>query len=268
MKAQIFETNKDLSPFIKCYWELESPKEETPTINTIIPDGCMKLIFHYGDEYKHHSENNDITTLPKYFLIGQLTKPYKVEPLWVTGTFMVVFHPHGVFPFIKDFEAKKIENTAIPLEKLFWKNGRILWEKILRAKNNLERIEIIEVFLKAQLKETQWIDRIISSTIDSLITAGWHLSIDTITKNRRQLERKFSGKIGLSPKQLAKIIRLQHCLRDFGIEKNTSFTELAHENKYYDQAHFNKDFKEFTGLTPKEFYGDDLKMSLIFENKK
>jgi AraC-like DNA-binding protein len=50
-------------------------------------------------------------------------------------------------------------------------------------------------------------------------------------------------------------------------EKTDNLTSLAHENEYYDQAHFIKDFKEFTGLTPKEFYGDELKMSLIFDSK-
>jgi AraC-like DNA-binding protein len=47
----------------------------------------------------------------------------------------------------------------------------------------------------------------------------------------------------------------------------TSLTDLAYENEYFDQAHFIKEFKEFTGITPKEFYGDDLKMSLIFDKK-
>ena len=47
----------------------------------------------------------------------------------------------------------------------------------------------------------------------------------------------------------------------------TSLTDLAYENEYFDQAHFIKEFKEFTGLTPKDFFGDDLKMSLIFDKK-
>ena len=38
------------------------------------------------------------------------------------------------------------------------------------------------------------------------------------------------------------------------------------ENAIYPLLPFIKDFKTFTGLTPKEFYGDQLKMSLIFEN--
>jgi len=48
MKYQIFEPDQDLAQLVKCYWTLESPNETTSTRNTIIPDGCMKLIFHYG----------------------------------------------------------------------------------------------------------------------------------------------------------------------------------------------------------------------------
>ena len=85
--------------------------------------------------------------------------------------------------------------------------------------------------------------------------------------NRRQLARKFSSAIGLSPKQLAKTIRIQTTLKVLLNEEVTKLTDLAYENEYFDQAHFIKEFKEFTGLTPKEFFGDDLKMSLIFDKK-
>jgi hypothetical protein len=52
MKPQIFEPHNDLTEFVQCYWTLESEKEHTPQKNTIVPDGTMKLIFHYGDTYK------------------------------------------------------------------------------------------------------------------------------------------------------------------------------------------------------------------------
>ncbi|MBL7882399.1 MAG: AraC family transcriptional regulator [Chryseobacterium gambrini] len=76
--------------------------------------------------------------------------------------------------------------------------------------------------------------------------------------------RKFSSAIGLSPKQLSRTIRLQAALKMLLNDQFSNLVELAYENEYYDQAHFIKDFKEFTGSTPKEFYGTHLKMSSLF----
>ena len=82
--------------------------------------------------------------------------------------------------------------------------------------------------------------------------------------NRRQLERKFYLEIGLSPKQLSKMIRLQAAMKMLLNQEITSLTSLAHENDYYDQSHFIKNFRELVGVTPKEFYGNNLKMTSLF----
>ncbi|MFK7906445.1 MAG: DUF6597 domain-containing transcriptional factor [Chitinophagales bacterium] len=270
MHPQIFEPHEDLAALVKCYWTLESPKEKTPQKNTIVPDGCMKMIFHYGDLYKHYTENGESVMLPKCLLIGQLTRPYIVEPTGETGTFFVCFHPNGFLPFAT-FPIKEMENTAIPLEKLFGKDGQEIEQKILNANTTSERISLIEAFLLKRLTSAETVDQIVKSTVETILTANGQLSVNELSKqnsiNRRQLLRKFSSAIGLSPKQLSKTIRLQASLKILLTKKITSLTDLAYENEYYDQAHFIKDFKEFTGLTPKEFYGDDLKMSLIFEAK-
>lgn len=269
MKYKIIEPHQDLSTLVKCYWSLESPKENTPTRNTIVPDGCMKLIFHYGDLYKHYTDNENSIFLPRCFLIGQLTKPYEVEPTGETGTFFVCFHPNGFLPFAT-FPIKKMENTAVPLEKLFGIDGQEIEQKILNANTTSERINLIETFLFNRLTDAETIDNIVKSTVETILTANGQLSVNELSKqnniNRRQLVRKFSSTIGLSPKQLSKTIRIQATLKTLLTKEITSLTDLAYENEYFDQAHFIKDFKEFTGLTPKEFYGDHLKMSLIFES--
>lgn len=64
MKPQIFEPKRELAEFVMCYWTLESDKENTPIKNTIVPDGTMKLIFHYGDTYKHHINDKESIILP------------------------------------------------------------------------------------------------------------------------------------------------------------------------------------------------------------
>jgi AraC-like DNA-binding protein len=269
MNYEIFEPDNDLAPFVKCYWTLESPKEKTPEKNTIVPDGCMKMIFHYGDPYKYYPPSGNAVLLPRCFVVGQLTGPFEVEPAGKTGTFFVCFHPNGFLPFAT-VPIKEMENTVVPLEKLFGNDGSEIAQQILDAVSTRERIILIEAFLLNRLTEPAVIDHIVASTVETILTANGHLSVDELSKqtsvNRRQLSRKFTSTIGLSPKQLSKTIRLQAAVKMLLNKEITSLTTLAHESDYYDQAHFIKDFREFSGLTPKEFYGDHLKMSFIFDS--
>ncbi|MCJ8154160.1 helix-turn-helix domain-containing protein [Chryseobacterium sp. SSA4.19] len=267
MNYQTFEPDQDLTTFIRCYWTLESPKEETPEKQTIVPDGCMEMIFHYGDLYKQYLNNGNSIIQPRCFVIGQLTRPLDIEPTGETGIFSVRFHPEGFLPFTIN-SIKEMENTAVSLEKLFGKDGQEIEQQVLNANSILEKIKIVEKFLLDRLTDIENIDRIVKSTVETIITANGQLSVDelsTLTQvNRRQLLRKFSSAIGLSPKQLSRTIRLQAALKMLLNDQFSNLAELAYENEYYDQAHFIKEFKEFTGSTPKEFYGTHLKMSSLF----
>ncbi len=67
MERQIIDPGEALKAFVMCYWNLESPKEQTPKRNTIVPDGTMKMIFHYGDKYRHYPEKGESFLLPRSF---------------------------------------------------------------------------------------------------------------------------------------------------------------------------------------------------------
>ncbi len=265
MDYQIFEPDSGLAPFIKCYWTLDSPKIDIPQSQTIVPDGCMEMIFHYGDLYKQYIDGKAVVQ-PRSCVFGQLTRPLEIEPTGVTGVFSVRFHHDGFVPFTT-IPIKEMDDRAISLEKLFGAYGTDLEEKVLQSCTTEEKINTVESFLLERLN-TETTDRIVRSTVDILLKVNGKISIDELSKqtniNRRQLERKFSSAIGLSPKQLSKTIRLQNALRRLLHKEYSSLTALAYESEYYDQTHFIKDFKEFTGYTPKEFYGDNLQMSFLF----
>lgn len=267
MKYQTYKPHTDLSAFIKCYWTLESPKEEKPQKQTIVPDGCMEMIFHYGDLYRQYIDKTKSIIQPRCFVFGQLSQSLEIEPMGTTGIFAVRFHPEGFIPFAT-IPIKTMENRAVPLTELFGEKGNEIAQKILTAPTTNQRIILIETFLNEYLKNTNIINNIVKSVVKTIITANGQLSIHEVSErqkiNRRKLERSFASAIGLSPKQLSKTIRLQATLKLLLNKQFTSFTHLAYESEYYDQAHFIKDFKEFTGLTPKEFYGENLKLSALF----
>jgi len=267
MEYRTFEPCDDLAALIICYWTLEGPTEERPERQTIVPDGCMEMIFHYGDAYRQYLDAGNSIIQPLCFVFGQLTRPLEIEPTGSTGIFSVRFRPDGFFPFAS-IPIKEMENSAVPLETVFGPAGREFEQRILAAGSTPERIRAVESFLLSRLTDDAAVDRIVASTVETIMTANGQLTIEELSGrlkiNRRQLERRFAAAIGLSPKQLSKTIRLQAALKLLLGDTFPSLTAVAHENEYYDQAHFIKDFKELTGVSPKEFYGSSVRMSTQF----
>jgi len=74
MHYQTFEPSNELSAIVKCYWTLDSLNNNTDR-QTVVPDGCMEMIFHYGDLYKQYLDNGGSILQPRSFVIGQLTRP-------------------------------------------------------------------------------------------------------------------------------------------------------------------------------------------------
>ncbi len=267
MIYQTYSVHPDLETFLKCFWTMEDPKNELREKQTIVPDGCVEMIFHYGDPYRQFFPDGRSLIQPKCFVIGQLTRPLEIAPLGKTGIFSARFHPHGFTPFAQ-LPIKDLENKAVTLDLIFGNFGLNLEDQVLQKSSNTDRIKIVENFLLQQLQQQTTIDRIIQSTLEAILEFNGHEPVDRIAEkintHRRKLERKFSTGVGLSPKYLSRIVRLQFVLKKLLNENYTSLTDLAYQGGFYDQAHFIKEFKEFTGQTPKAFFKGNLKMSSIF----
>lgn len=267
MNYQTYSPQEALSSFIKCYWTLSVPASDKVEKQRIVPDGCMEMIFHIGDLYKQYHPDGTYIIQPKCFVFGQITQPLEIAPVGETNIFAVRFHPDGCLPFIH-MPIREMDNKAVALTTLFGDKGQALGASVCAALDIHERIKLVELFLLEQIKKAETRDRIAALSVETILTLKGQLSVtelaDQLQVHRKQLERKFAAVIGLSPKQLAKIIRLQSVLKMMSEGKHEHLTALAYENGYFDQAHFIKDFKEFTGVTPGEFYAGQLKMSHLF----
>jgi hypothetical protein len=260
MDYQTFTPCSDIESFIKCYWTLNVPEDPVSEKQRILPDGCIELIFTLGDDIKRFTSEKHFIIQPRAMVLGQISDPFFIKPIGVVDTFAARFYPSGFAPFtqmpIKDFA-----NKETPIKYVFGKPiANDLEFSITNATSTKERIQIVEKFLSTQMRDADVIDSILKSTIDTILLTKGRVAINEILKDelprRRQLERKFSQRVGISPKQLGRIIRLQETLKMLLNQRPGNLTEIAYENQYFDQSHFIKDFKEFTGVNPKEFYKD------------
>ncbi|MBA4849317.1 helix-turn-helix transcriptional regulator [Emticicia sp. BO119] len=267
MNYKTYKPCSELKPFIKCYWTLLAPEEVKPQKQRIVPDGCMEMIFHCGSLFKQYLKGDNYLIQPRSFVFGQITEALDIEPLGETAIFSVRFLPDG-FNAFATIPVGLMENRAVSLQELFGIDGIVLENKILQAETTERRIAIAEAFLLQKLITPESINQLIKSSVEMIVRLGGQLSVDELSENvqinRRQLERKFSAIIGLSPKQLSKIIRLQAALKLLSTQNTENLTTIAYESNYYDQAHFIKDFKDFTGVSPKQFYAHNLRMSTLF----
>lgn len=185
--------------------------------------------------------------------------------------FAVRFYPYGLSNFLS-IPLKDLANKETSLAALFGEDtATALAEKISTAQDTEARIAVIEDFLFKKLSDPVSIDHIVKATIDMMFSMGGTISISEMLERdvakRRQLERKFAAHVGMSPKQLSRVIRLQSVLSMMLNQASGRLSEIAYDSDYYDQAHFIKDFKAFTGMTPREFFkleNEEMTLSLLF----
>src|SRR5262249_32611765 len=68
--------------------------------------------------------------------------------------------------------------------------------------------------------------------------------------SRRRLSARFSEEFGVPPKTFARILRFERAAALLSRDDGTRFAEIAQDCGYYDQAHLNRDFREFAGTPP------------------
>lgn len=269
MNYQTYKPHKDLESIIKFYWTLEVPFDPKNQKQIIVPDGCIEMTFNFGEKIKRYTSENDFILNPNAMVMGQRTKSYYILPVGNVDTFAICFYPIGFVNFV-DTPLKELVDKETPISELFeQEEANELEQQMIQANDTQQRIDIIESFLQKKLNEKNTISTIVKSTVDTLLKTNGSTPINALLKDniskRRQLERYFRKQIGISPKQLGKAIRLQATLNLMLNKKSETLTDIAYESEYFDQNHFIKDFKDFIGITPKEFLGNEhMALSALF----
>lgn len=268
MKYQTFTPPPELAKYVKSYWTLESSERDHPTSSErVFPDGCIELMFHYGDLFREYKGGDNPQLQPRSFIYGQVEKFIEIEATGKIGILGVRFHPNGLKPFVK-VDVNDLTGKTVAVEDLWGKDGEILEDRMLNARTNEDRIALFQVFLLRKLSEFPETDPIVERCVDSILKSDGNIPINDLANQlnigRRHLERKFISNVGISPKLLSRITRFNNTLKLIEHKQFTSLTMVAYEGGFYDQAHFIRDFKVFTGLNPKQYFSQDLDMAKHF----
>lgn len=166
---------------------------------------------------------------------------------------LISFTPLGASAFFRD-SLGEFANRTVDLEALLSVSASVN-DELAEAPEG-SQAEILERFL-LRLNEAPTFDPVVAAAVARIERSGANLRMLDLAQwvglSQSALERRFRRQVGTSPKRFASLVRLQRVLRLQTTGRD--FAYLAHEAGYYDQSHFNKDFRRLTGQAPESFFG-------------
>lgn len=223
-----------------------------------LPDGCQEIVFNLNTRVKRSDNGRDYTCNPAVELIGQMTRPYDLIAEGEQFYFGIKFYPHS-FAVFTDESIDELKDQSIDVHLLFGTGFHEVTERIFEKRkfsnfvatmeNCLNRLLLLQ---RSRSSAYQLVDRAVRQIFGmrSARTEGRLQALyQELETSPRYLQKLFKLYVGLTPKQLFRLIRFQSCFQYLQTQQ-ASFAELAVQCGYYDQSHFNHEFKIFSGSTP------------------
>ena len=249
--------------------------EPDHTKERLLPDGAVELIVDLTDAPKrlYHREDFTRSTAFRHAWISGMRREWLVIEAAPGSSMAVIrFRPGGAYPML-GFAVEGITDVVSPLEDVLGEASSSLRDRILAAATIEGKMAAVEAWLlerAAGRLETHPVVEYLAGRL--FAPAGIRIGdvVAELGYSQRHVLSLFQRWVGLSPKQYGRIRRFQQMLTSVARRAAPSedptelelraaspaepdWAELAVQHGYYDQSHLVRDFKEFSGLTPRGY---------------
>jgi AraC-like DNA-binding protein len=240
-----------LRPFVKEFLLLNS---DNGVASTALPDTSMVMTFRYKGKIDR-IEGDGKAALPVTAVAGLRRTVRHFSYARHTSILLVVFAPGGISAFTR-IPAHELFELHISSDNLFLPSDlNDVLEQLAEARTSQERINTIQSFLVAHLAGNTP-DLLINDALHRIRLQRGNIKIKALAASlytsQDALEKRFRAVVGATPKRYASIVRLRHFITI--CPSCHSLTDASYEAGYFDQSHFIKDFRLFTGKAPKDFF--------------
>jgi AraC-like DNA-binding protein len=246
---------------VECYWFLEGNGAGVP--DTIVPDGRVEVIFHYGAPFRRHHTDGTVETQPRAILAGQMLSPIALSHTGLASVAAIRLRPAAVHSVIR-CHAAEITSRVLDLEDVMPGSGRRVPELLAEADDDRARIAILDGWLARAVRTQPRPD--VDAAVQLILATGGAGQLRGIASRAglslRHLERRFAHDVGLQPKVFARIVRLQTALR--AIASGASLGDAALACGYFDQAHMTRDFTRLADMSPAAWRRQEGALATLF----
>lgn len=252
------------SLFIKKLWTLDNFNQSLPVLNkSVLPNGCFNIAFITGIGLQIRHQNTKKYLPSGVYFCGQITEALNIciEPY--TKATMVQLYPWSPVHFTSA-DLSLYTDQIIPFDNLDFLPYNNLRIERPSTHASLCR-QVISTF--SPLVHFNAASNLVTKGTQMIVNAKGNITIAHMAKalncSVRHLQKLFNAYVGLTPKQLAVIIKLRDAIDNIAYpeKENLTLTNLAVTNQFYDQAHFINTFQAIVRTSPAKFQVPDYFLS-------
>ena len=199
----------------------------------VLPDGCVDIIFHLGDE-------------PRAEVVGTMTTALLVPP--GARRIVAVRMRAGAATSVLGQPVDALTDRHVVLDA-WWPDWPALHDALSAATDSREQIAILAARLGRALVDAPPIDREVEHAATRLTSAdppSIAALAQELGRSRQHLARRLTAAVGVGPKLFARVARLSRLVRS--LRGSPDWAELAATHGYADQAHLVHDFGALVGV--------------------
>ena len=249
-----------LAGLVRSVWHSApaAPAAPAPTHELMMPTGEMHLVLRLAGPPIAIVEQLD-NAAPAHFghaVVNGARAGAYAKPVAAGSSSIGLQLRPGASLALLGLPADELAGRHVRLEDLWGSGAGLLHEQVLAAPSAADRLRCLEAVLMARLQRSP------APGAHPAVLAGLQplrdgASVDAAARHsgysQRQFVRLFSQAVGLTPRLYLRVQRFQRALRLLQGPRPRSLADVAFEAGYTDQPHFNRDFREFSGLTPAQY---------------
>ena len=170
---------------------------------------------------------------------------------------------HGIQAYLSPLGARRLfgmpmgelTRDVVALEDLIGPSAHELAERLATAPGWAARFDLFERSIAARVLEAPPVAPELEWAWQRLVCSGGAAPVGELAAalgwSRRHFTTTFREQLGMPPKALGRIVRFERAVER--LRAGAELADLALDCGYYDQAHFNRDFRAFAGATPTAF---------------
>jgi AraC-like DNA-binding protein len=247
-----------LRPFVAVLWASDDTDRVEPRVSErerVLPTGAMHVVFRLSPEPLRVFDEVD-APVPRavgHAIVGGARASAYVRDVSAPACSVgAMLHP-GTARLLFGGSAVELSNAHTPLEDVWGPRAAEARERLLEARSPERRLDLFEALLLERLPRVRGLHPAVAEALGKLGAYPVHGVVADSGYSHRRFITLFADAVGLTPKRYARVLRFQHVLARMAAAPNEPLAQLALAAGYSDQAHFNRDFREFAGISPTRY---------------